>query len=252
MQQVLHELPKFFQELPGTAEEATYTCLFCGVMEPKRLTFHGVVRYARKPCACKQRAHQQEERASHLHLVYSSNNRRAYTWLGDRWSDLDLQTRTFQTFNAHYQREAYEAVRSFADEPEGTLVLHGTYGTGKTHLLAALCNACQPALFTTSPNLFAALQDAIATKEDYMRFIAAAIRTPLLIIDDIDKAKWSEFREEMYFEIIDKRVRAGQPLAISTNKLAELEKYVGGAVCSRLKVGQIAVEMVGADFREEI
>jgi hypothetical protein len=32
----------------------------------------------------------------------------------------------------------------------------------------------------------------------------------------------------------------------------DLASYVGGAVCSRWKVGRIAIEMTGADYREEM
>jgi DNA replication protein DnaC len=72
------------------------------------------------------------------------------------------------------------------------------------------------------------------------------------VIDDVEKAKHSEFTEEVYFEIVDERTKAGRPIAISTNRLGDLEQYVGGAVCSRLSIGQIAVEMMGADYRLEL
>jgi DNA replication protein DnaC len=78
------------------------------------------------------------------------------------------------------------------------------------------------------------------------------MKTNLLVIYDLDKAKHSEFREEIYFEIIDERVKAGRPIAISTNRLDAIEDYVGGAVCSRLKIGQIPVEMRGVDYRENM
>ena len=47
-------------------------------------------------------------------------------------------------------------------------------------------------------------------------------------------------------------MNAELPTAISTNRIDELADDVGSAVCSRLKVGQIAVEMRGADDREEM
>lgn len=146
----------------------------------------------------------------------------------------------------------------FANDPFGVLVLHGTYGTGKTHLLAAVGNKVlrnkkpMESLFTTSPKLFGAIQDRIQRGEEYYSLIDSAVRTPLLIIDDIDKAKWTEFREEIYFSIIDDRIKDRKPIAISTNRLDELASFVGGAVCSRLKTCQIEAEMIGIDYREEI
>jgi hypothetical protein len=73
--------------------------------------------------------------------------------------------------------------------------------------------------------------------------------TLLLDFDDVDKAKRTDFREEVYFNIIDKRVICGRPIAISTNRLNELDQFIGGACVSRLSIGQIALEMVGADYR---
>jgi DNA replication protein len=107
-------------------------------------------------------------------------------------------------------------------------------------------------LFTTAPELFAAIQQYIACNDDYYKLVERAARTQLLVIDDIDKAKHTDFREEIYFAIIDKRVNRGLPTAISTNRLDELANFVGGAVASRFQVGQIAIAMNGADYRKEL
>jgi DNA replication protein DnaC len=208
----------------------------------------------RRPCACelanrhKQREAEErrEEREAHIKWTYE--------WLGPRWDDRALARKTFEVFDASRQPVAYESVRLFVLHMKGTLVLHGTFGTGKTHLLAALCNELRncdkQSLFTTAPKLFGAINAMIANHEDYSPLLRRASRTPLLAIDDIDKAKHSPFREEIYFSIVDERVKRGLPIALSTNKLDDLEEFVGGAVASRLKVGQQPIEMVGDDYRE--
>ena len=53
------------------------------------------------------------------------------------------------------------------------------------------------------------------------------------MIDDIDKAKHNDFREEIYFSSIDARTNAELPTAISTNRIDDIADYVGGVVCSR-------------------
>src|SRR5260221_380998 len=150
---------------------------------------------------------------------------------------------------------AFQTVRDFMDLLAGSLVLHGPFGTGKTHLLAALCNHIlkekkRPCLFASAPNLFSAIQTRIQNDQDPSKLIYYAINAPLLALDDIDKLKPTDFRLDTYFEIIDGRVKAGRPTAISTNRLSELATFVGGAVASRLKIGQIAEEMIGVDYRE--
>lgn len=198
----------------------------------------------------------QERQESDARIWYNTFGRRAFSWLGGRFSLRDLTEKTFANFDTSRQPQALEMVQVFADTLTGSCILHGAFGTGKTHLLAGLCNdllsrqiAC---LFTTAPNLFAAIQSYIANSEDYSHLIDKAIRAPLLIIDDVDKAKRSDFREEIYFEIIDARVNAHRPIALSTNRLSELDQFMGGACVSRLAIGQIAIEMTGTDYRMEL
>jgi len=250
-----------YLQLPQTAEEATKQCEVCSqVIEPKQLVMNGEVRYSPRKCPCQQAKEQQGEAERIRAEIRDAQARYTYMWLGRdrRWSDVALREKTFENFNRERQAEAFEVAQAFASNPSGTLVLHGTYGTGKTHLLAAVCNAVLlneksvRSLFTTSPKLFAAIQECIGHGEDYSWLIEKAMTTPLLVIDDIDKAKWSAFREEIYFSIIDERVKAGRPTAISTNRLDELADFVGGAVCSRFKVGQVEAEMLGEDYREEV
>jgi DNA replication protein DnaC len=227
------------------------------MQEPHSYTIRNVTYYGKRKCAC-QKA--EEERVAkekqHLEMLEFYGDR-TYNWLGSRCSETTLRKKTFENFEAERQPEAYKAAQVFADEPYGALILHGTFGTGKTHLLAAICNEAlvkhnRRSLFTTSTKLFAAMQQKINDHTDYYQIVEQAIKTPLLVIDDIDKAKWTEWREEQYFAIIDERVKHERPTAISTNRLEELDKFVGGAVCSRLQIGQIAVPMNGADYRREL
>jgi DNA replication protein DnaC len=247
-------LMRRFLANPTTQADANWTCTTCGIIRGRQVTLMGATRYLREKCACqKAEALQKEHDKRRMDWVHWQKGR-TFSWLGDRWDDSALLEKTFANFDYGPQREAYETTRMFTQLMRGTLVLHGTFGTGKTHLLAALCNDLREvekgSLFVTAPKLFSSIQTKIALHEDYSGIITSAMKTNLLVIDDIDKAKHSDFREEIYFEIIDERVKAGRPIAISTNRLDELEHYVGGAVCSRLKVGQIDVAMLGLDYRE--
>lgn len=251
-------LAEKFRAMPTDPQEATWECVTCGVIQPHRFEVDGVPHYGRrKMCPCQEKEKERKEKEQVRQEWIKTQSTHIYSWLGSRWSDPSLAKKTFDTFDATRQPEAYQLAKSYAANPSGTLVLYGTYGTGKTHLLAAVCNEAlfkhgKPSLFTTSPELFGAIQQKIARNEDYYELVEKAIKTPLFVIDDIDKSKWSEFREEIYFAIIDKRAKRELPTAISTNRLDELTNFVGGAVCSRLQIGQIAIPMNGADYREEI
>ena len=65
-----------------------------------------------------------------------------------------------------------------------------------------------------------------------------------------DELKPSEFREETQYKLINGRINAGLPLALSSNCTpVELERWVGNAEQSRLMTGLIPVQMNGPDFR---
>ncbi len=233
--------------------EEPWTCPQCGIIQPLRLPSG---RYIRRSCACERAVRRQILLREQRQVWTRQQVFDTYGWLGERFSDMPLAIKTFETFQANLQQEAYDKAREFALTIEGSLILHGSYGTGKTHLLAAICNELRTAerasRFTTAPKLFKAMQSALEHHEDTYSIVRKAIMTPLLVLDDVDKAKPSEFREEIYYEIIDERTKHGRPIALSTNKLTELAHYIGGAACSRLSIGQIAVEMTGDDFRMEM
>lgn len=244
-----------FLALPTTP--FTQQCEACGnELLSKQLRAYGVTRHAPGRCSCQEDKARQAQVNEQRKVILDAQSRNTYSWLGGTWTDISLRGKTFENFDASKQQKAYDMSKFFIEFFKGCLILDGTYGTGKTHLLAAVCNAAlrkeKPvaSLFTTSANLFAAIQKRIGANEEYHGIIQKAMSTPLLCLDDIDKTKYTEWREEVYFSIVDERVKRGLPIALSTNKFKELHLYVGGAVASRLKIGQIAIEMNGNDYRE--
>lgn len=229
-----------------------------GIVEP--VFVEGAMgRYHRGMCPCEREAQKKnrELREQHVRMRRVEALRSdTFGWLGKAWTDAGLEVKTFANFDQARQPEAFATVKSFQDIMRGTLVLHGSFGTGKTHLLAALCNTLheqdKACLFANVTKLFAAIQDRVSRQASYVSLLNRAMYTPFLVLDDIDKAKATDFRQEIYFAIMDERTRRELPTAISTNRLAELENLVGGAVCSRFKIGQIGIEMTGSDYREEL
>jgi hypothetical protein len=71
-----------------------------------------------------------------------------------------MRDKTFATFNPFVPglREVVPRVRTYARKPDGWLTLLGPYGTGKTHLAAAIANE---ALNREEPVLFAAVPDLL-------------------------------------------------------------------------------------------
>ncbi len=226
-----------------------------GIIEPHE--FHG--HYRRSLCPCEKAVlaqYKEGEQRREAGQQHQQRIKNAYAWIGNHRAPLELTKKTFNNFDARRQPKAFQRVQAYMRLLEGTLILHGSFGVGKTHLLAALVNALivqgKDCKFTNVNNLFAQIQDLIALDQPYRPIIEAAIRAPLLVLDDMDKAKPSQFRLDILFEIIDARTQRGLPIAISTNRLANLADFVGGACASRLSIGQIAIEMTGADYRPQL
>jgi DNA replication protein DnaC len=233
--------------------EKTWTCPRCGVVPP--LAFAGGW-YARRPCRCEETAREAEELARLRAQVASARAALTYTWLGRAWAEPRLAARTFATFQRERQPEGYDQARTFAEQPQGTLAFYGSFGTGKTHLLAAIANAQvergHAARFASAVSLFDALQERLQWGQDYHGLLRQAITAPLLLLDDVDKLKPSEFREETLYKLLNGRHVAGLPLALSSNNPPEaLARWIGEGGRSRLMAGLVPVEMNGPDYRLE-
>lgn len=238
-----------------TPEEAYFECENCGPVVPYHVKLSG--RWLKGTCECSIKARREREQAEMRLAWMRAQPKRSYEWLGSQWSDIALVSKTFENFEKGFQDDAVEAVNFFLDDMRGSLILHSEgYGTGKTHLLAAIVNYLRingkESRFTTAPKLFRAIQERMEHKEEYTQLIHIACATPLLVLDDVDKAKPSEWKQELYFEIIDERVKRGLPIALSTNRISDLAFYVGGAACSRLSISQIDVDMSGEDYRTRL
>jgi DNA replication protein DnaC len=238
--------------------DKTWTCASCGVIPPLPLyVISGW--YMRRKCPCELRAVEARQIREILQRQQLNQAGQTYTWLGPEWSEseTDFASKTFATFRRERQTHAFDRAWAYAQHPQGILAFYGLCGTGKTHLLAAIANhistAGQLCLFVSAVTLFDAIQDRIQHKEDYHALLKRGMTTPLLLLDDVDKLKPSEFREEVLYQLLNGRNTTGSPLAVSSNCTPdELEHWIGKAGRSRLMQGLIPVKMDGPDFRLEL
>jgi DNA replication protein DnaC len=120
-------------------------------------------------------------------------------------------------------RWAYEEAKSFAKNPQGWLILRGGYGCGKTHLAAALANACvehgQAVLFVTVPDLLDHLRAAFAptSTSDYDTRFGQIQAASVLILDDLGTESSTPWAQEKLFQIFNYRYNARLPTVITTN-----------------------------------
>lgn len=134
-------------------------------------------------------------------------------------------------------RWAYDEAKSFAENPDGWLVLKGGYGCGKTHLAAAIANYCveqgQPVLFITVPDLLDHLraafspsvqrQTAFASTSSANRGVPFEARfgeiraAAVLILDDLGTESATPWAQEKLYQIFNYRYNARLPTVITTN-----------------------------------
>ncbi len=148
---------------------------------------------------------------------------------------------------------AFNHARQYAASLNGWLLLQGGYGSGKTHLAAAIANfAVQmgvPTLFLTVPDLLDTLRfayDSVETTfEDRFEQIKNA---QLLVLDDFGTQNATGWAQEKLFQIINYRYINKLPLVVTTNlALDEIEARIR----SRLQDPELvtSVRISSPDYR---
>ncbi len=156
---------------------------------------------------------------------------------------------------AHAQGAAWLAGRRGMN-----LICWGGVGTGKSHLLAALVHAArgagQQALFVDTATLLAKIRATFDGGSEAVGIGGAAImeglqRTPLLMIDDLDKIKPSAWATEVIWQLVSARYNAALPTAVSLNSsLKDLARDSSwAAIADRLRDQATVVILAGATMR---
>jgi DNA replication protein DnaC len=119
--------------------------------------------------------------------------------------------------------------QAYAQDPEEWLVLTGGFGSGKTHLAAAIANqrvhSGYPALFVVVPDLLDHLRATFAPSSTvaFDRRFDEIRRVPLLILDDLGTHSATPWAQEKLFQIFDYRYNARLPTVVTMNRDAHLD-----------------------------
>jgi DNA replication protein DnaC len=148
---------------------------------------------------------------------------------------------------------AYNQARTFAENRQGWLLLMGRYGSGKTHLAAAIANYAiengVSTLFLTVPDLLDWLRFAYSGVEMSFEDRFEEIREiPLLILDDFGTQNATAWAQEKIFQIMNHRYINQLPTVVTSNMIfVDFE----GRIRSRLQDPNLVtiVKILAPDYR---
>lgn len=166
------------------------------------------------------------------------------------------------------QVQAYaNAVLSASLNGKPWLILHGEYGTGKSHLSAAVVRALLDAnwrgcYFRVWPRyinrLHATMDKSRDVDDDFGRetqadILAELTRGALVVIDDIDKQPATDWTRAKMFDVLNTRYNALAPTILTFNTHIfdpAIENFIGRAVLDRLmQHAYNIIEFAGPSYR---
>jgi len=153
--------------------------------------------------------------------------------------------------------KAKQDITNYIQEFDGSksLLLHGGYGTGKSHLSVSvtkkLMERGKECLFLSLPKLLTKIKETYnnkgVTEDELLEVIQ---RVDLLVLDDLGAEHNTEWSVSKLFEIIDDR--AGKSTIYTTNLSSkELKKRFNERNFSRLMENTDIIIMNGRDYRRK-
>ena len=230
-------------------------CPDCGTPIQCRVKLAGVERTVPCLCNCQQRKRQNERDQLREYQKQLDVRRLKTEGLQDRL----LRECSFEKARpTPYLERAQRYVRNWKEVQKKNhgLLFWGAVGTGKSYLAACIANALMeqsvPVIMTSFVEILKDIQGRGSKEAEYMDALNAAT---LLIIDDLGAERDSAYAVEKVYSVIDRRVRSGKPMILTTN--LKVQDMVG---CADLSLRRIydrifekcyPVEMLGTSFRLE-
>ena len=178
--------------------------------------FMGMKKHSRQ-CACDRKAYEEEQKyfkdKEHRELV-SRNTSICF-------DESRMEEWTFE--NADMSDAVMHKAKNYVDNWEKMKRNHigclfwGPVGTGKSYIAGCIANELLKQEVTEKMTNFNTIIDDIFPLADKTEYINALASYQLLIIDDLGVERNSEYALGIIFSVIDRRIRSGRPLIITTN-----------------------------------
>ena len=234
-------------------------CPECGdVLETKIAEYKGVTFTYRCRCEYAERMRlyseiEEEEKKQKIRRIFEGAK------IPKRYAGLDIQDFDLSRPGA---KDVVQKVLQYIEDINGNvkegkgMVLWGGTGTGKTLLAVAILKAAMnrgyTGLFQSAPELMYHFNSVYSTAETEQNIIDALRSVDVLVLDDLDKGKWTEKVAERIYVIINARYGEVKPTLITTNlDPRALLELVGEAIFDRIRESSTFVALSGESFRKK-
>ena len=164
---------------------------------------------------------------------------------------------SFENFKTtRFNQKNAKICKEYAAKPANSLFLYGSYGTGKTHLAAAIARELllqdNDLLFTSVPGLLLEIRRAFHSgatdsEEFHCRKYSSC---DFLILDDLGVEKTTEWARQTLDYIIYQRDSHLKPTVVTSNlSLDEIAEKIDGRISSRLAGMARVLHFEGPDYR---
>lgn len=226
-------------------------CHKCNTPKQCRVEFFGVVKTPMCLCRCEVEKRKLAE-AERKRIERERTMRRAC------FTEQEMQTWTFANDDGESSqiigiaKRYVENFDKMLKDGKG-LLLFGTVGNGKTFAAACIANALIdkdfPCRMTTFSDIAKDIFDGKLNPHDLNRYA-------LLVLDDLMAERKTEYMQEIVFNVIDSRYRAGLPTIVTSNLTADAIKNPADVayqrIFSRLLEMCLPIECKGEDRRRKI
>lgn len=135
------------------------------------------------------------------------------------------------------------------------LLLYGPVGTGKTYFAACIANAVIEQGYSARMTNFADIANDLWDAEDKAAYMDELRGYSLLILDDLGAERKNAHMQEIVYNVIDARYRAGKPVIVTTNlsqdELAKPAEIGYGRIYDRILERCLPVKVEGHSRRRQ-